>query len=576
MSNAFGVAWRIPCPGLRASSLLPSVLPPSRPHSILVSRRLLGSLSTPVLPASRLPRPQFLFPFSTACVRFFNSSAPLRSHPSQPDPHPPEDQEQEHGTHPRSRPFSATELKAIFGPRTPISKLMGNRILAVMQGRRLQGTLDLDLPADITSSVQQHSLDAALQYLRKQYPMDEDAAIMTRIEREEVDPDRYKPQSGSYGAELGESNDPSGKSVLQQIRKRNETRLLAEQEKRNKEWMEGAQRDHDKMKRLVATNTALQTYEGTSAVQLRPRADLRERPALAWVQKHYLRAEEDFDVSKIASKSRRILPSLAFTLLTLSLCCAFAVYYEPCVPADRMWPEMPRAAAAVLGLIGINVGVWILWKWPPFWRFFNRYFMLVASNPRVFSLVGNTFSHQQHRHLAWNALFLWIFGTRIHDDIGRGEFLGLYVASGTVGSFLSLTSSVLTGNWTTTTLGASGAVYGLLACWLTLHANEKFTINLNPKDWGIFPNDWDFVPKDWNLLPKDWAFIPDPWKDVFVARGWIILACLFTVEAANMALRRSTTINHWAHMGGYLTGTVWALARKDEKSQDGGGKGKGK
>ncbi|PYH95851.1 hypothetical protein BO71DRAFT_350457 [Aspergillus ellipticus CBS 707.79] len=577
MSNAFGVAWRIPCPGLCASSLLRSVAPspplrslarlspppilPWRPDSI--SRRLRSSLSSPVLPAPRSLRPQssrLMHPVR----RCFSTSRSLYSSP--------QDAPEEHGTKPRSQPFSAAELNAIFGSRAKVSRSMGNRVLAVLQGRRLQGTLDLDLPADLTRSVRPPSLDAALRYLREHYPMDEDAAIMARIEREEQqgegeDPNRYKPQSGSYGAELGKANDPSGKSVLQQMREENEARILVEQERKRNEWMEGAQQDYDKLQHQIKTNTALQKYDGTSALELRPRADPQQRPLLAWIQKHYLRAEEELNMTEIPSQSARFFPALAFTLLTLGLCYAFAVCYEPCAPADRMWPQIPRAAAAVIGLVGLNLGVFILWRLPPFWRLLNRYFMVVTVKPRVFSLAGNVFSHQQSYHLLMNMFFLWLFGPRLHDDVDRGEFLALYLAAGVVGSLFSLSASIFAVRWSEATLGASGAVNGIMAGWLMLHANDNFTLYFHPKNWDFIPQDWDYHPKHWNLIPEDWTFIPEDWEDIFVARGWVVLTYLVGLEIARLALNPITTVNYWAHTGGYLTGIVWALARKDDKKK---------
>jgi rhomboid-like protein len=155
---------------------------------------------------------------------------------------------------------------------------MGNRVLSVLQARRLAGTLDLDLPADIKRVSHPATLDKGLEYLRKNYPLDEDAAIMARIEREERETEEkfirqaedlglYKPQSGSYGAELGEKNDPSGKSVLAEIRKRNEERLLAEAENKRQEWLEGEEQDREKLKQHLAKNTALQKFEDTSALE---------------------------------------------------------------------------------------------------------------------------------------------------------------------------------------------------------------------------------------------------------------------------------------------------------------------
>lgn len=155
---------------------------------------------------------------------------------------------------------------------------MGNRILSVLQGRRLQGTLDLDLPSDITRAVRPRTIETGLHWLRKNYPVDEDAAIMARIEREEREEEErlqrlaselglYKPQSGHWGAQLGEANDIYGKSVLKEVRERNEARLLAEQEKKRKEWLEGEAKDQEKIRMQLKRNTELQKYEEAAVVE---------------------------------------------------------------------------------------------------------------------------------------------------------------------------------------------------------------------------------------------------------------------------------------------------------------------
>ncbi|GAB1198804.1 hypothetical protein APSETT444_008134 [Aspergillus pseudonomiae] len=198
-------------------------------------------------------------------VRLFTSSRCLRTKPAP---------KVEYGVQLRPQPFSTAEINAVFGSRARITPQLGNRTLAILQGRRLDGTLDLDLPSDITRSVRPSSLDAALQWLRKNYPLDEDAAILARIEREELQEEEklvrraeelglYKPQSGSYGAELGDSNDPYGKSVLKETRKRNEARLLAEQEKKRQEWLDGEQKEREKLEHMRQKNTALQSEEFT-------------------------------------------------------------------------------------------------------------------------------------------------------------------------------------------------------------------------------------------------------------------------------------------------------------------------
>lgn len=172
---------------------------------------------------------------------------------------------------PRQKPFSDAEIKAIFGPVKFNAKL-GNRILAVLHGHRLTGTLDADLPVDIARSITKQQFDTALEWLRDEYPVDEDAAIFARIEREDRAAEEklmrraeklglYKPQSGSYDAELGEEGSPYGKSILKEARERNEKRLLAEQERKRQEWLDGEKEEHERLKREFGKNLSLQQYQ---------------------------------------------------------------------------------------------------------------------------------------------------------------------------------------------------------------------------------------------------------------------------------------------------------------------------
>jgi rhomboid-like protein len=137
------------------------------------------------------------------------------------------------------RPY---EVKVVFGSNAPPLEL-ANTLLKILHSRRVNGTLDLDLPAKLASQVKAypHAVQNALQWLRLEYPIDEDAAILQRIEREEAGAGDealinraeslglYKPQSGTYGAKLGEEGDIFGESELQKIRRENELRDEQEQ-----------------------------------------------------------------------------------------------------------------------------------------------------------------------------------------------------------------------------------------------------------------------------------------------------------------------------------------------------------
>jgi hypothetical protein len=137
----------------------------------------------------------------------------------------------------RKQDLTQRELAQVFGGQIPPPNF-ANRLLRILHARRVDGTLDIDPPADVTRELQKypHAAADALKWLRFHYPIDEDAAIMQRLEREEskVEKDNpaelmqraerlglYKPQSGTYGAKLGEQGDIFGKSELENIRAAN-------------------------------------------------------------------------------------------------------------------------------------------------------------------------------------------------------------------------------------------------------------------------------------------------------------------------------------------------------------------
>ena len=193
---------------------------------------------------------------SSSSLRPFSTAAPLRLHQSS------RSQQQILSRAPSELAFRRSdlrpyEIKVVFGPDAPPRQL-ANSLLKVLHSRRVNGTLDLDLPSKLASQLKAYpsAVDDALRWLRLEYPVDEDAAILRRIEREyagegdEVlihraeDLGLYKPQSGLYGAKLGEEGDIYGESELQKLRKENE--LRAEQEQKEvDEFIEQTQQAHE-------------------------------------------------------------------------------------------------------------------------------------------------------------------------------------------------------------------------------------------------------------------------------------------------------------------------------------------
>jgi membrane associated rhomboid family serine protease len=87
-------------------------------------------------------------------------------------------------------------------------------------------------------------------------------------------------------------------------------------------------------------------------------------------------------------------------------------------------------------------------------------------------LLTAAFLHYGPIHLGLNMLALWWFGEVVERSLGRGRFLLLYLASGLSGS-----AGALLADPTAVTVGASGAVFGMLGALLILEwqATGSFT-----------------------------------------------------------------------------------------------------
>ena len=80
------------------------------------------------------------------------------------------------------------------------------------------------------------------------------------------------------------------------------------------------------------------------------------------------------------------------------------------------------------------------------------------------------FSHAGLLHLGGNMLFLWIFGNNVEDSMGRVRFVAFYLLCGLGALALQV---VIEPDAAVPTLGASGAIAGVLAGYLLLYPRAK-------------------------------------------------------------------------------------------------------
>lgn len=99
-----------------------------------------------------------------------------------------------------------------------------------------------------------------------------------------------------------------------------------------------------------------------------------------------------------------------------------------------------------------------------------------------FTLITSMFMHGGIAHIAGNMLFLWIFSDNIEDRLGHVKYLIFYLLCGIIAS---LSHVFATGVFATDqssllvpSLGASGAISGVLGGYILLHPKRRVTVIL--------------------------------------------------------------------------------------------------
>ena len=95
------------------------------------------------------------------------------------------------------------------------------------------------------------------------------------------------------------------------------------------------------------------------------------------------------------------------------------------------------------------------------------------------TLLTSMFMHGGWAHILGNMLYLWIFGDNLEDRLGHGRYLLFYLLVGLLASLAHVfTSVLLDDNLQIPSLGASGAIAGVLGGYLLLFPRNRVTVIL--------------------------------------------------------------------------------------------------
>lgn len=94
----------------------------------------------------------------------------------------------------------------------------------------------------------------------------------------------------------------------------------------------------------------------------------------------------------------------------------------------------------------------------------------------VWQIFTYMFLHGGITHLLFNMLTLWMFGMQVEQDWGTRQFLKYYFLCGMAAGVCVLGVNMAMGDWQTPTIGASGAIFGLLLAFGVLYPDQKVLV----------------------------------------------------------------------------------------------------
>lgn len=98
----------------------------------------------------------------------------------------------------------------------------------------------------------------------------------------------------------------------------------------------------------------------------------------------------------------------------------------------------------------------------------------VTAVPVWFTLIISMFMHGGWAHLGGNMLYLWVFGDNIENRLGHLRYLFFYLLTGIIASLTHvLTTRFLGHDMLVPSLGASGAISGVLGAYLMLYPMRR-------------------------------------------------------------------------------------------------------
>jgi membrane associated rhomboid family serine protease len=147
------------------------------------------------------------------------------------------------------------------------------------------------------------------------------------------------------------------------------------------------------------------------------------------------------------------------------------------------------------------------------------------------TLITSMFLHGGLLHIGSNMLYLFIFGDNVEDRLGHTRFFFFYFICGIIAG---LTHIAANAGSDTPSIGASGAIAGVLAAYLRLFPNAQVRTLIFIGPIILFPR------------------IAAAFLIVF----WFITQFISSITSLGAPTDTSGGVAVWAHVGGFIAGFV--------------------
>lgn|SRR5678815_4543959 len=159
--------------------------------------------------------------------------------------------------------------------------------------------------------------------------------------------------------------------------------------------------------------------------------------------------------------------------------------------------------------------------------------------PIYLTLLSSMFMHGGYMHIGGNMLYLWIFGDNVEDAMGHIKFIIFYLLCGIIAS---LTHVFFDANSTIPSLGASGAIAGVLGAYLILHPKQSVRV----------------------LVPLGFFSRLTELPAIVVIGFWALLQ--FFGGLGSIAHTAQGGVAYMAHVGGFVAGVVLVFLFRNSRS----------